>query len=230
MADYTLTWDNTGEKIYETGDRNMALYVMDAQGAYQDGVAWNGITGVSLSHSGADENALWADDIKYASLRSAEEVGATIEAYQSPVEFDICDGSAPIDADLPGVSVGQQGRRGFGIIFISTVGNDVMGTDFGEKIHILYNCSASPSERGYQTINDSPDGITLSWEITTTPIQMPGTLKKSAEITIDSTKLTAEQKTNLVALKQFIFGDGTKKAKMPTPAQVISLLTTGVAA
>ena len=229
MADYTLTWDNTGEKIYETGDRNMALYVMDTQGVYQDGVAWNGITGVSLSHSGADENALWADDIKYASLRSAEEVGATIEAYQSPVEFDICDGSAPIDNTLPGVSVGQQGRRGFGIIFISTVGNDVMGTDYGEKIHILYNCSASPSERGYQTINDSPDAITLSWEITTTPIQMPGTLKKAAEITIDTTKLTTEQKANLPAFKEFIFGDGTNSAKMPTPAQVISLLTTGQA-
>lgn len=225
---YTLTWDNTGEKIYETGDKDMVLFVMDATGAYQDGVAWNGITSVSLTHSGADENALWADDIKYASLRSAEEVGATIEAYQSPEEFDICDGSAPLDSGLDGVVVSQQGRRGFGLIFTTTVGNDVLGTDFGQKIHILYSCSASPSERSYQTINDSPDAITMSWEVTTTPIAMPGTLKKAAEITIDTTKFTTTtQQGYLESFKQFIYGNGTLAAKMPTPQQVINLLTTG---
>lgn len=227
---YTLEWDKSGEKIYETGDKNMVLFVMDPEtpGSYLDGVAWNGITSVNLSHTGADETALWADDIKYASLRSAEEVGATIEAYQSPEEFDVCDGTAPLAADLSGVTVGQQGRRGFGIIFTSTLGNDVLGTDFGEKIHILYSCSASPSERNYQTINDSPDAITLSWELTTTPISMPGKLKKACEITINSTKFdTTIKQGYLEAFKQFIYGNGTNPAKMPTPQQVIDLLTTG---
>ena len=224
MADvtYALTWDDTGSKIYETGDKRGVLYVMDATGAYQDGVAWNGIVAVTESNSGADENALWADDIKYASLRSSAEFGATIEAYQCPEEFYICDGSA---TPVPGVIVNQQGRRGFGFSFTSTQGNDVLGTDYGEKIHLIYNATASPSERAYQTINDSPDAITLSWELTTTPISVTG-LKPTAHIVIDSTKFTTQAaKAKYDAFKAIIYGSGQTAARLPLPDEVVSLLT-----
>lgn len=219
-----LTWDNTGEKKFETGNKKGVLYVMDTSGVYQDGVAWNGLTAVTLSNSGADETALWADDIKYASLRSAEEFGATIEAYQCPVEFYQCDGSA-IATD--GVALGQQGRRGFGFSYVTTIGNDVNGTDHGYKIHLIYGATASPSERSYQTINESPDAITLSWELTTTPVSVEGssTLKPTAHIEIDSTAFTTtEKKAILTAFEEVLYGSTTANARLPLPAEVITLL------
>ena len=207
-----LTWDNTGEKKFETGNKKGVLYVMDTSGVYQDGVAWNGLTAVTLSNSGADETALWADDIKYASLRSAEEFGATIEAYQCPVEFYQCDGSA-IATD--GVALGQQGRRGFGFSYVTTIGNDLNGTDHGYKIHLIYGATASP------------DAITLSWELTTTPVSVEGssTLKPTAHIEIDSTAFTTtEQQNTLKAFEAVLYGSTTANARLPLPAEVITLL------
>ena len=222
MPTYTpLVWDNTGEKRFETGTKKGVLFVMNADGTYQEGVVWNGLTAVTLSNSGADETALWADDIKYASLRSAEEFGATIEAYQCPEEFYQCDGTAEY---ANGVYLGQQGRKNFGFSYVTTVGNDVNGTSHGYKIHIIYNASANPSERSYQTINESPDAITLSWEITTTPVPFTG-FKNVAHIEIDSTQFTttAEQ-DKLTALEKLLWGDATSNnSTMPTPTQIISI-------
>jgi hypothetical protein len=210
-----LTWDDTGKKIFETGTKRGVLYVMDATGAYGEGVAWNGLTAVTESNSGAEETALWADDIKYASLRSAEELGATIEAYQCPPEFYICDGTAePQD----GVTINQQGRRGFGFSYTTTVGNDVAGNDYGEKIHLIYGATASPSERAYQTINDSPDAITLSWELTTTPVAVTG-YKPTAHLIVDTTRCDA---TKLASFKEIIYGSSNAAARLPLPDEVIT--------
>lgn len=217
-----LTWDTTGTKSYETGVKKTVLFVMDATGAYQDGVAWNGVTSISESNSGAEETALWADDIKYASLRSAEEFGATIEAYKCPREFYVCDGSADL---VKGVTVNQQGRRGFGLSYVTTVGNDVAGTDYGYKIHLIYGCTASPSERSYQTINDSPDAMTLSWEIKTTPVAVTG-LKPTAHIIIDSTDFVTEaEKAKLTAFEAILYGSESANSRLPLPDEVKTLLT-----
>ena len=232
-----LTWDQTGDKIYETGDKKMVLYVMDTDGEYQAGVAWNGITAVSSNDSGAEETALWADDIKYAVLRSAAEYGGTIEAYQCPEEFYICDGSV---IPTTGVVLGQQGRRGFGLSYVTTMGNDVMGTDYGYKIHLVYGCSASPSERSYQTINDSPDAMTLSWEFTTTPVSVTGhpEYKPVSHIIIDSTKFpptvdgsTVTPNAKLKALEDLLYGTDTvgvtegTDPTLPDPATVLSMMS-----
>ena len=223
MSTYSrLTWDDTGKKIYETGTKQGVLYVMDASGNYQQGVAWNGLTAVTESNSGAEETALWADDIKYASMRSAEEFGCTIEAYQCPEEFYICDGSAELVSGK-GVTINQQGRRGFGFSYVTTIGNDVSGTDYGKKYHLIYGCTASPSERSYQTINDSPDAITLSWEVKTTPVNVTG-YKPTAHVIIDSTKLTSDEITRLEA---YLYGDGTtKNAALPDPNNIATILST----
>lgn len=224
---YPLVWDATGEKKFETGNKKGVLYVMNANGTYGDGVVWNGLTAVTLSNSGAEETALWADDIKYASLRSAEEFGATIEAYQCPEEFYECDGTATIE---PGVYLGQQGRKHFGFSYVTTIGNDTLGNDFGYKIHLIYNASANPSERSYQTINESPDAITLSWEITTTPVPVTnydqndgyaGNYKNVAHVEIDSTKVDS---TKLAAFEAILYGSGSTAPRLPEPGEVAHLL------
>ena len=180
-----LTWDGTGEHLYETGIRKGVLYLFDEDNSnYPEGVAWNGLTGVTESPSGAEATAIYADDIKYLNLYSAEEFGATIEAYTYPDEFAECDGSAEV---ATGTTVGQQARQFFGLCYRTAVGNDVAAEDFGYKIHILYGCKASPSEKAYQTINDSPEAITFSWELTTTPTAVTG-YKPTATIIVDATK------------------------------------------
>lgn len=208
-----LTWDNTGTKIYETGDKKGVLFVMDTSGNYQEGVAWSGITAISESNSGGDETALWADDIKYASLRSNEEFGATIEAYQCPPEFYVCDGSANL---VEGITINQQGRRGFGLSYVTTIGNDVNGTDYGYKIHLVYGCTASPSQRSYQTINDSPSAITLSWEIKTTPVSVTG-FKPTAHLIIDSTKCDPDK---LAEFEAILYGSSTANSRLPLPDEI----------
>lgn len=212
---YPLTWDNTGERKFETGTKKGVLFVMNDNGQYGEGVAWNGLTGVTESNSGAEETALWADDMKYAVMRSAEEFGLTIEAYQCPPEFYACDGS---EEAATGVTISGQGRKTFGFSYVTTIGNDVNGRDHGYKLHLVYGCSASPSERSYQTINDSPDAITLSWEVSTQPINVTGH-KPTAHIIIDSTAVP-EQK-----LKDFeatLYGSGSTAPTLPLPDAVIS--------
>ena len=196
-----LVWDQTGERLYETGVKQGVLYPLDAAGKYSKGVAWNGLTAVTESPSGAEATALYADDIKYLSLLSTEEFGATIEAYTYPDEFAECDGSAAL-AD--GVYIGQQKRKTFGLCYRTTLGNDVDNNDYGYKLHLIYGALASPSEKGYSTINDSPDAVTFSWEVTTTPVNVSG-FKPTASITIDSTKTTAAK---LAALEKILYGDG----------------------
>lgn len=194
-----ITWDATGEHLYETGVRNAVLYVQNS-GAYPTGVAWNGITAISESPSGADPTPLYADDIKYLNLIGTEEFGASIEAYTYPEEFGECDGTADL---APGVSIGQQKRKTFGLCYRTIVGNDVDGDEYGYKLHIIYGCTASPSEKGYQTINDSPDAISFSWEVNTVPVTVDGH-KPTALVTIDSTKVNNPAK--MAALEAVLYG------------------------
>lgn len=211
-----LVWDQTGERFYETGVKNGVLYVQGENGTYPKGVAWNGLTAVTESPSGAEATALYADDIKYLNLLSNEEFGATIEAYTYPEEFAQCDGSASLET---GVSIGQQARKTFGLCYRTTVGNDTDGGDFGYKIHIIYGCLAAPSEKAYATINDSPEAITFSWEITTTPVNVEG-FKPTASIVIDSTKVAPEK---LTAFEKIIYGDTDAEARLPLPNEVKTL-------
>lgn len=212
-----LTWDASGERLYETGVKQGVLYVMD-NNVYGNGVAWNGLTAITESPSGAESTPLYADDIKYLDLRSTEEFGATIEAYTYPDEFAACDGSASL-AD--GVSIGQQARKMFGLCYRTTVGNDTDGTDHGYKLHLIYGATASPSEKAYETINDSPEAITFSWEITTTPVSVTG-FKPTASITIDSTK--ADQ-TCLAALEEKLYGGTSTEPTLPLPDEVKTIMT-----
>ena len=212
-----LTWDASGERIYETGVKQGVLYVMGSNG-YGNGVAWNGLTAITESPSGAESTPLYADDIKYLDLRSTEEFGATIEAYTYPDEFADCDGSASL-AD--GVSIGQQARKMFGLCYRTTVGNDTDGTDHGYKLHLIYGATASPSEKAYETINDSPEAITFSWEITTTPVSVTG-FKPTASITIDSTKADP---TCLSALEAKLYGGENSEPTLPLPDEVKTLMT-----
>lgn len=198
-----LVWDQTGERLYETGVKKGVLYPIDASNVYSKGYAWNGLTGVTESPSGAEATALYADDIKYLELYSAEEFGATIEAYTYPDEFAECDGSA---TPAPGLSIGQQSRKTFGLSYVTTLGNDSQGNDYGYKIHMIYGAKVSPSEKAYQTINDSPEAITFSWEMTTTPVNVTG-YKATASMVVDS---TAVDKTKLAALEEILYGkEGT---------------------
>ena len=216
-----LVWDKTGERFYETGVKNGVLYVQEG-GAYQTGVAWNGLTAVTESPSGAEATPLYADDIKYLNLLSAEEFGATIEAYTYPDEFAACDGSAAL-AD--GVMIGQQARKTFGLCYKTTIGNDTNGNDYGYKLHIIYGALAAPSEKAYATINDSPEAITFSWEVTTTPVNVTGA-KPTAYITIDSTKATPK---NLAALEDILYGkDGEpgNEPRLPLPDEIKTIMTT----
>lgn len=210
-----LTWDESGKKLYETGTDRGVLYPQ-VDGKYPKGVAWNGLTGVTESPSGADATAFWADNIKYNELRAAEEFGATVEAYTYPDEFAECDGTAEA---APGVTIGQQERKPFGLSYRTVIGNDTKKNDYGYKIHLIYNATASPSERAYTTINDSPEAITFSWELTTTPIAVTGH-KATACITIDSTKV---DKTKLKQLEDLLYGTEDKEASLPTPDEVIAL-------
>lgn len=215
-----LIWDKTGERIYETGDKNLALFVMNDDGTYRAGVAWNGLTSISETPSGAEATDLWADDIKYAVMRSSEQYGGTIEAYQSPIQFDECDGSITNN----GVSVRQQKRRAFGLAYVTTVGNDVQLNDYGEKLHLVYNATANPSDRSYSTINDSPEAITFSWEYTTTPVEVNDPsrnvtgYKPTSCIVITKTAANA----NLYeAFKLIVQGSPSADARLPLPAEVI---------
>lgn len=211
-----LVWDETGKRFYETGVKNGVLYVQE-NGAYPKGVAWNGLTAVTESPSGAEATPLYADDIKYLNLMSAEEFGATIEAYTYPEEFEVCDGSASL---LDGVTIGQQARKTFGLAYKTTIGNDVDGNDHGYKLHLIYGCLAAPSEKAYATINDSPEAITFSWEITTTPVNVTG-YKPTAIVTIDSTKC---DKAKLEALEAVLFGSESEEARLPLPDEIKTLM------
>lgn len=213
-----LVWDQSGERFYETGVKNGVLYI-PTSGVYSKGVAWNGLTAVTESPSGAEPTALYADDIKYLSLTSAEEFGATIEAYTYPDEFGECDGSASL---ATGVSIGQQARKTFGLSYKTTIGNDVDGNEHGYKLHLIYGCLAAPSEKAYATINDSPEAITFSWEVTTTPVNVTGH-KPTACITIDSTKADP---TKLAALEAKLYGSETAEASLPLPDEIAGMFKT----
>lgn len=211
-----LVWDAIGERLYETGVRNCVLYPVENK-EYPKGVAWNGITQISENPSGADSNPIYADDIKYLNLISAEEFGANITAYTYPDEFAVCDGSA---TPANGVSIGQQRRKQFGLCYRTTVGNDTDGTDYGYKLHLIYGAQAAPSERGYQTINDSPEAIEFSWELTTTPVNVTG-YKPTACIHIDSTKVDAAK---LAELEDILYGTDNADPRLPMPDEVIKLM------
>lgn len=213
-----IVWDESGKRTYETGVRKGVLYLQDTQGAYTKGVAWNGLTAVTESPSGAEPTALYADDIKYLELFSAEEFGATIEAYTYPAEFEKCDGSASLGT---GVTIGQQDRATFGLCYRTVLGNDVKGSEFGYKLHLIYGAKAKPSEKGYQTINDSPEAITFSWEISTTPVNVAG-FKPTACVTIDSTKIEPEKLTQIETL---LYGDTSAEAKLPLPDEIAQIVT-----
>ena len=224
-----LVWDKTGEKIYETGVEQGVLYPKAEDGSYPKGVAWNGLISVNESPSGAEPTALWADNKKYLNLMSAEEYGATIEAYTYPDEFAECDGSVEI---APGVYAGQQNRKEFGMSYKSLIGNDTEGTDYGYKIHLIYGALASPSEKAHGTVNDSPEAGTFSWEVSTTPVEVTTLvngkkIKPTATLTIDSTKTPAEK---MAALEALLYGSESEEAKLPTPDEVIALVGTDEAA
>lgn len=221
-----LVWDKTGEHYYETGVKNGVLYPLSASGTYPKGVAWNGLTAITESPSGAEATALYADDIKYLNLMSNEEFGATVEAYTYPDEFAECDGSAAL---TDGVYIGQQARKTFGLCYRTTLGNDAMGNDYGYKLHIIYGAMASPSEKAYSTINDSPDAITFSWELSTTPVAVAN-FKPTASLTIDSTKVDSAK---LAALEDILYGkdgtgdDGSTGAvdpRLPLPDEIATLM------
>lgn len=214
-----IVWDKTGERLYETGVKNGVLYIPTG-GVYNKGVAWNGLTAVTESPSGAEATPLYADDIKYLNLMSNEEFGATIEAYTYPDEFAECDGSASI---ATGVMIGQQSRKTFGLCYRTTLGNDTEGNDHGYKLHLIYGALAAPSEKGYATINDSPEAITFSWEVTTTPVSVTG-FKPTASITIDSTKADP---TKLAALEKILYGSDdapSTEPRLPLPDEIASLM------
>lgn len=213
-----LTWDDSGARLYETGTRRGVLFPKTDTGAYGEGVAWNGLTAVTESPSGAEETALYADDQKYLSLYSAEEFGCTIEAYTYPDEWAECDGSASI---ANGVYAGQQVRKGFGFSYRTVLGNDEQGENYGYKLHIVYGATASPSEKSYATINDSPDAVTFSWEVKTTPIAVSGLSKPTAILTIDSTKADA---TKLAALEAILYGSEDTEPRLPLPDEVATLM------
>lgn len=219
-----LKWDQTGERFYETGVKNGVLYIQETGGVYPKGVAWNGLSAVNESPSGAEASAIYADDMKYLNLYSAEEFAATIEAYTYPDEFAECDGSAQL---AEGVTVGQQARKTFGMCYKTTLGNDTEANKYGYKLHIIYGAKAAPSEKAYATINDSPEAITFSWEVSTTPVSVEG-YEPTASLTIDSTKANPEK---LKALEDILFGTDDVSAgenpgpRLPLPDEIKTLMT-----
>lgn len=234
---FVLNWDETGKRYFESGNDRGVLYQIDSEtGAYTNGVEWNGLTAVSSNAGGAEANELWADNIKYAVLRSAETYGGTIECYTYPEEFKQNNGEADLVAGVPGIVASGQKRKAFGFSFRTAVGNDIDGLDHGYKIHLVYNATVTPSEKSYQTINDSPDAITMSYEFETTPVSIDNTMKPTAHIEIDTSKLLSEpdqakkakNEAFLATLEKTLYGDpnGTaaeKVARMPLPAELISM-------
>lgn len=222
-----IVWDKTGERFYETGVDRGVLYVQDDQGKYPKGVAWNGLTGVTESPTGAEPNPLYADNIKYLNLFSVEEFEANIEAYTYPEEFEECDGSAEL---TPGVTLGQQPRKTFGLCYRTKLGNDLEGEDYGYKLHLIYGAKAAPSDKGYETINDTPDAITFSWDVTTTPVPVTG-FKPTALLVVDSTKVDPEK---LAALEEILYGSEEEvvneetvpgvDARLPLPDEVLTII------
>ena len=213
-----LVWDESGKRLYETGVEKGVLYVQGENGQYQNGVAWNGLTAVTESPSGAEPTALYADDIKYLELFSAEEFGATIEAYTYPEEFEACDGSASLGT---GVTIGQQDRKAFGLCYRTIVGNDVKGNENGYKLHLIYGAKAKPSEKAYATVNDSPEAVTFSWEVTTTPVNVAG-FKPTASVTIDSTKI---QPDKLKAIEDKLYGTQDQEPALLMPDEIKQIIT-----
>lgn len=210
-----LAWDEIGTRYFETGVKKGVLYPM-VNGAYPNGFAWNGLTAVNESSSGAEPTPLYADNIKYLNLMSAEEFKATIEAYTYPEEFAKCDGSAEI---ATGVVIGQQKRQAFGLSYVTQLGNDTDGVDYGYKIHLVYGAMASPTDRSYSTINDSPEAMTFSWEVTTTPVEVPN-FKPTAHITIDSTKADPEA---LTELENMLYGTAETSPRLPLPERLTEI-------
>lgn len=212
-----IIWDQTGERFYETGVKKGVLYLQGSTGEYSNGVPWNGLTAITESPSGAETTPLYADDTKYLNLVSVEEFGATIEAYTYPEEFAACDGSAQL---VSGVTIGQQPRATFGLSYVTTLGNDTDGNKHGYKIHIIYGCTASPSEKAYSTINDSPEAITFSWEVKTTPVNVTG-FQPTASVIIDSTKVDAEK---LAALETALYGSAEAEPTLPLPDAIAAMI------
>ena len=212
-----LVFDKTGERFFETGVNKGVLYVQDANGAYPQGVAWNGLTAVTESPSGAEATPLYADNIKYLNLMSAEEFAATVEAYTYPDAFAACNGEVAL---AEGVTVGQQARKAFGMSYQTRIGNDIEGSELGYKIHIIYNALAAPSEKAYNTINDSPEAITFSWELSTTPVEVTNG-KPTATLVIDSTKVS---EAALAAIEAALYGTESEEAHLPLPDEVVSII------
>lgn len=223
-----LVWDTIGERYYQTGIEQAVLYPVDTNGTYTEGIAWSGITSVSESPSGADANKQYADNINYITLYSVEEYSGTIEAFTYPDEWMQCDGSLS-PANVPGILIGQQPRKGFGLSYITKIGNDTVGQDLAYKIHLVYGCRASPSDRSFESVNDSPEAITFSWEFTTTPVAVEG-YQPTSLLTIDSRMFTDANATKLTDFLKVIHGsDGTGNsdgttARLPLPDEVIDLL------
>lgn len=213
-----LIWDETGQHFFETGTDHGVLFPMNNDGTYGNGVVWNGLTGVSENPTGGEPNNLYADNIKYLALYSVEEFEATIEAYTYPDEFAECDGSAAL---ATGVYIGQQDRKSFGFSYRTRIGNDIQGSDLGYKIHLVYGAKASPTEKSYETINDNPDAITFSWDITTTPVAVTG-YKPTAHLVIDSTKVDAAK---LAAFETTLYGGENTQATLPLPNAVKTAFT-----
>lgn len=216
-----LEWDQVGERLYETGVDHGVLYIPNNEGIYAEGFAWNGLTTVTESPSGAESNPQYADNIKYLNLISAEEFGATIEAFTYPEEFAQCDGTALPSA---GIAIGQQSRRLFGLSYRTQVGNDLEGTDHGYKIHLIYGAQAAPSEKAYATINDSPEAIAFSWEVTTSPVQVDG-FKPVAQLVVDSTKANI---ADINALEDILYGTAANEPRLPLPQEILDLFVTTV--
>ena len=237
MSDYALSWDNVGERFYEIGVDHGVFYPLKDDGSYEDGEAWSGLSKVTNKAEGGDVNDIWADNMKYAVLRSAETYGGTIEAYTYPEEFKQNNGEADLIVDgqgngIPGITASGQSRKAFGFSFRTKVGNDIDGLDHGYKIHIVYNATVNPSEKAYQTINDSPDAITMSWEFQTTPIKAEGTPLKNAtaHIEIDTTKFEGGSNNKFIKdLEQYLYGtpasgnDAEVEAKLPLPSKIVEI-------
>lgn len=222
MATQRLTWDDAGKRLYETGVKQGVLYPQDDNGAYPKGVAWNGLTAVTESPEGAEPTPLYADDIKYLNLLSTEEFKATVEAYTYPDEFAECDGSGSL---VEGVTIGQQDRKTFGLSYRTSLGNDVKGNEYGYKLHIVYGCLAAPSEKAYATVNDSPEAITFSWEVSTTPVNVTG-FKPTASLVLDSVKLGAAK---MKAIEDVLYGSSEAEARLPLPDEIKSIIESAAA-
>ena len=212
-----LVFDAVGSRFFETGVKNGVLFVQGEDGAYENGVVWNGLTAVTESPSGAEATPLYADDMKYVVLYSTEEFGATIEAYTYPEEFEQCDGSAQLGK---GVTIGQQQRKAFGLVYKTVIGNDVQGQDLGYKIHIIYGAKAETNEKAFATINDSPEAVTFSWEVSTVPVPVEGH-RPTSTLVIDSTKVDAEK---LAAIEAKLFGSETEESTLPLPDEIANML------